>query len=168
MNKLIHIFIISGLLFSCFAQADSKLIVIFDSGDTLPISPYLPEPLKPEPQKGNPIPHKRSVMKFPITTPSMQPGVVKSTPKALSQLHRPLFIVGTDDFSKRWLRERGEQLRQLNAVGLIVEAKDETAVKEIIKLTTGLQVVPASAESFANQLGLTHYPVLLSKDGWEQ
>jgi len=95
-------------------------------------------------------------------------GKVTVTPKALRYLQRPLFLVGSDTVSKEWLAEKREQLIQVGAVGLLIEAKDRSEVEGILVLAEGLRIIPASAEGFAAKLGLTHYPILLSKEGWEQ
>ena len=53
-------------------------------------------------------------------------------------------------------------------VSLLVEAKDRQEVEAVLAIAEGLRLVPASAEGFATKLGLNHYPILLSKEGWEQ
>ena len=155
------------LLVCLGAHARESLTVIYDSGDTLPLEPYLP---KRAPQEKAAIPEKTSQLPFslPITTPSMQPGRVTASPKALRYLQRPLFLVGADQVSKDWLAEKREQLIELGAVGLLVEAKDRQEVEAVLAIAEGLRLVPASAEGFAAKLGLTYYPILLSKEGWEQ
>ena len=148
-------------------DAREPLTVIYDSGDTLPLEPYLP---KRAPREKATLQEKKDQLPFnlPITTPSMQPGKATVTPKALRYLQRPLFLVGADQVSKDWLAEKRELLARIGAVGLLVEAKDRQEVEAVLKIAEGLRLVPASAESFATQLGLTHYPILLSKEGWEQ
>lgn len=148
-------------------DAREPLTVIYDSGDTLPLEPYLP---KRAPREEVTLQEEKDQLPFnlPITTPSMQPGKATVTPKALRYLQRPLFLVGADQVSKDWLAEKREQLVRIGAVGLLVEAKDRQEVEAVLKIAEGLRLVPASADSFATQLGLTHYPILLSKEGWEQ
>lgn len=155
------------LLLCVGVDAREPLTVIYDSGDTLPLEPYLP---KRAPREEATLQEKKDQLPFnlPITTPSMQPGKATVTPKALRYLQRPLFLVGADQVSKDWLAEKREQLVRIGAVGLLVEAKDRQEVEAVLKIAEGLRLVPASAESFATQLGLTHYPILLSKEGWEQ
>ena len=155
------------LLLCLGAHAREPLTVIYDSGDTLPLEPYLP---KRAPQEKVTTQKKNGQLAFklPITTPSMQPGKVTASPKALRYLQQPLFLVGADQVSRDWLAERREQLIQLGAVGLLVEAKDRQEVEAVLAIAEGLRLVPASAEGFAAKLGLTHYPILLSKEGWEQ
>ena len=146
------------------AQAKEPLIVIYDSGDTLSIEPYLPKRTQQK-QSKKPI---QPPIQMPITTPSMQPGSVSVTPKALEYLQRPLFLIGSDQRSKQWLVEKRQHLISIGAVGMLIEAKDLSEVKTILAIGDGLRLVPASAEGFASRLGLTHYPILLSKEGWEQ
>jgi integrating conjugative element protein (TIGR03765 family) len=155
------------LLLCLGAHAREPLTVIYDSGDTLPLEPYLP---KRAPQEKVTTQKKNGQLPFnlPITTPSMQPGKVTASPKALRYLQQPLFLVGADQISRDWLAERRDQLIQLGAVGLLVEAKDRQEVEAVLAIAEGLRLVPASAEGFAAKLGLTHYPILLSKEGWEQ
>lgn len=149
------------------ANAREPLTVIYDSGDTLPLEPYLP---KRAPREDVTIPEKKGQLPFnlPITTPSMQPGKVTVTPKELRYLQRPLFFVGADQASRDWLAAKRKQLVSIGAVGLLVEAKDYQEIEAVLKIAEGLRLVPASAEGFATRLGLTHYPILLSKEGWEQ
>ena len=148
-------------------DAREPLTVIYDSGDTLPLEPYLP---KRAPREKVTHQEKKDQLPFnlPITTPSMQPGKATVTPKALRYLQRPLFLVGADQMSRDWLAEKRDQLVRIGAVGLLVEAKDRQEVEAVLKIAEGLRLVPASADGFATQLGLTHYPILLSKEGWEQ
>lgn len=153
--------------------AREPLIVIYDSGNTKPIAPYLLKSVVRDPARSQQNREKIKQGKMlpyslPITTPSMRPGKVVATPKALQHLQRPLFLVGSDAESKRWLADRHEQLRRIGAVGLLIEANDRKDVDAVLAIADGLQVIPASAESFARRLGLTYYPILLSKEGWEQ
>jgi integrating conjugative element protein (TIGR03765 family) len=155
------------LLFCLAAHAREPLTVIYDSGDTLPLEPYLPKRApqeKPTAQDAS----RQLPFKLPITTPSMQPGKVTVTPKALRYLQRPLFLVGSDQKSRNWLAKKREQLIRIGAVGLLIEAKDRQEIEAVLGIAEGLRLVPASAEGFATKLGLSHYPILLSKEGWEQ
>ena len=157
------------LCLSCvpMVQAGSPLIVIYDSGDTLPIAPYLPKRSEPQPK----LPKSSAVRKtfqLPIETPSMSPGLVKVTSKTIKYLQQPLFLVGTDKRSKAWLEAKHGQLIKLNAVGLLVQVDTLKDIQAMQALAKGLRLIPASAESFAKPLALEHYPVLISRDGWEQ
>lgn len=143
-----------------------KLTVIYDSGDTLSIAPYLPKPRERSPSTKQV--HIRLPFKLPITTPSMQPGKVATTAKLLKHLQQPLFLVGSDSLSQAWLKENRDELIRIGAVGLLVEAKTLKDIKAMLAIAKGLRLVPVSAESAASELGLKTYPILLSKEGWEQ
>ena len=147
------------------------LTVIYDSGNTQFISQYLPQRFEQEntqQSRQSVLLKKISAYTLPITTPSLSPGVVTASPKALRYLQQPLFLVGSDERSKNWLIEKREQLIQLGAVGLLIQAEDTKDVEAMVILAHSLRLVPASAEGFAAELGLTHYPILLSNQGWEQ
>jgi integrating conjugative element protein (TIGR03765 family) len=149
------------------------LTVIYDSGNTQSISQYLPQRFEQENTKQSRqsvLLKKQKILAYtlPITTPSLSPGVVTASPKALRYLQQPLFLVGSDERSKNWLIEKREQLIQLGAVGLLIQAEDTKDVEAMYILAQSLRLVPASAEGFAAELGLTHYPILLSNQGWEQ
>lgn len=168
MQRLVGLLCSVLCLLSCSgAHAKESLIVIYDSGNTLPLEPYLPKRAPQE--KATTQDAKRQLpFNLPITTPSMQPGKVTVTPKALRYLQRPLFLVGADQLSRDWMIEKREQLIRIGAVGLLVEAKDRQEIEAVLAIAEGLRLVPASAEGFATKLGLSHYPILLSKEGWEQ
>ena len=155
-------------LFLCLgAHAREPLTVIYESGDTLPLGPYLPK-RAPQEKTTTQDANRQLPFKLPITTPSMQPGKVTVTPKALRYLQRPLFLVGADQKSRDWLAEKRELLIRIGAVGLLVEAKDRQEIEAGLAIAKGLRWVPAPAEGFATKLGLSYYPILLSKEGWEQ
>lgn len=148
-------------------QAAGPLTVIYDSGNTSPIAPYLPKRSEPQ-RKQSSLPSQHKAFQLPIETPSLSPGAEKVTAKPLKYLQQPLFLVGADARSKTWLKTKREQLLKLNAVGLLIQANTEQDIQAMQRLADGLRLIPASAESFAKPLGLTHYPVLISRDGWEQ
>lgn len=81
---------------------------------------------------------------------------------------QPVFLIGSDHYSHTWLQANHQQFVKLNAIGLLIEAKNLTEIKRVIALAKGLRIIPASADDIAKQHGLTHYPVLLMSDGWVQ
>ena len=145
--------------------ADKPLTVIYDSGDTLPIEHYLP---KNKREKGTSNKKPMLPFKLPITTPSMRLGRVSVAAKTLKHLQQPLFLVGADVLSKSWLIKKREALKKVGAVGLLIHANDIDDINAMQEIADGLRLVPVSAEGIATELGLTHYPVLISKQGIEQ
>ncbi|MGL4860181.1 MAG: integrating conjugative element protein [Enterobacteriaceae bacterium] len=104
---------------------------------------------------------------FPIKTPELTPGKVEPRVLNLPGMS-PLFLMGDDDLSRRWLSLRLDTLLQLNAVGMVVNVASEEAFRNLEKQAEGLELVPVSGSDLAKRLGLTHYPLLLTGKGLEQ
>ena len=51
---------------------------------------------------------------------------------------------------------------------MLVEAETLDDLRAIAAIAEGLSILPASASDIAEALGLSHYPVLITKDGLEQ
>jgi len=79
----------------------------------------------------------------------------------------PLFLVGDDDRSRAWLRQRRAALQQLHAVGLVVNVTTHEALAALRRLAPDLMLSPASGDDLAQRLGLRHYPVLITATGIE-
>jgi integrating conjugative element protein (TIGR03765 family) len=148
----------------------APLTIIHDSGDTLSIGSYKqnyqnesePRPKSFADRGDQPIPE------FPIETPSMTPDIVDPISISIPYLQVPLFIIGSDTLSKQWLSSRKQELISAGAVGMLIEAISLEEVNAIKRLGKGLQIYPASGRDIAAQLGLKHYPVLISRNGIEQ
>ena len=81
---------------------------------------------------------------------------------------RPLFLVGADTRSLEWLAHNRERLVALGAVGMIVRAHDAGDLQRIQSAAKHLPLFAASGEAIARELGLVHYPVLITAQGVEQ
>ena len=154
------------------ASADG-LTVIYDSGDTRPIAAYLEILKDPTANVDTEAPQVPSLgaadlsQLLPIHSPGLTPGPVTRT--AISRPYSaPLFLIGCDPLSARWLAANRSRLAHLGAVGMVVEVPDEAALQRIAELAGGLPLLPASATDLAENLGITHYPVLITQDGFEQ
>lgn len=79
----------------------------------------------------------------------------------------PLFLVGDDDRSRAWLRQRHAALRELRAVGLVVNVASPETLAALRRLAPGLTLSPVSADDLAQRLGIRHYPVLITATGIE-
>lgn len=164
-------------LWSSFAH--SELEVIYDSGATAPLAPYL-EVFAEVPPSGAPdqqaIPGEElgaadPSQLLPIRSPGLSPGPVTARPLKLPNngtLSRPFFLIGSDEHSRTWLAMHRDRLRTLGAVGMLVQAESAADLKAIAGLAGGLPILPASATDIARILGLRHYPVLISRHGLEQ
>ena len=165
---------VSGLCLIGMARAfAAPLTVIYDSGDTQPLAPLL-EIFGDPPEITSPtLPAVPSLgaadlkQLLPIRTPQLTPGPVEQ-----QQIKRPfttpLFLIGSDPLSVRWLIRHRSQLATLGAIGLIVEVPDEATLNRLVGLAQGLNLMPASGADLADTLGLTHYPILITKDGISQ
>jgi integrating conjugative element protein (TIGR03765 family) len=156
------------------ALAHAELIVVEDLGGTSALPYYralnlipegAPSPLASLP----PVPIKRydEADMLPVKSTRLSPGKVEARALNAPGL-QPLFLVGDDDLSREWLRSRGNVLRELHAVGLVVNVTNPAALEELRQLAGGLEIAPASADQLAELLQLRHYPVLITATGLEQ
>lgn len=80
----------------------------------------------------------------------------------------PLFLIGDDDRSRAWLRQRRSALQELRAVGLVVNVATPEALAALRRLAPGVTLSPVSGDDLAQRLGIRHYPVLITGTGIEQ
>ncbi|ELU0512685.1 integrating conjugative element protein [Salmonella enterica] len=123
-----------------------------------------PRPLTPPSFSASPVTVDEML---PVSTPEMTPGRVENRRSELTGM-TPVFLVGDDALSRRWLEQRRGDLQQLHATGLVVNVTDGTALRGLQTLAPGLTLLPESASDIARRLGLAHYPVLITADGLSQ
>lgn len=156
------------------ALAHAELIVVEDLGGTSALPYYralnlmpdsTPSPLQSLP----PVPMRpfSEADMLPVKSVRLSPGRVQARALNAPGL-QPLFLIGDDDLSREWLQSRIEVLRELHAVGLVVNADKQEAVQQLRQLGNGLELAPASADQLAEMLELEHYPVLITATGLEQ
>ncbi|HCF2456882.1 TPA: integrating conjugative element protein [Pseudomonas aeruginosa] len=152
------------------APEESSLTVVEDRGG-VSAAPYYeaisPQPdASPPPSVSTPRRHAEDDM-LPVRTLRLSPG-----PVAPRQIHAPglspLFLVGDDEHSRAWLRRHHQMLRQLKAVGLVVNVESASALRTLRDLVPGLELAPVAADDLAQRLDLTHYPVLITATGIRQ
>lgn len=162
-------------LFVLVSTTPAAPIILHGGGVTEPLSLYretlVVESGAPAAAGDDEIPFYGLDRLFPVRTPEMTPGHPTTSalgPKLrqrLRALPRPLFLVGTDRLSQRWLMQHRDELRARGTVGLVIEADSFEAFEVIETMGRGLIIVPISASDLARELGLSHYPVLLSPEG---
>jgi integrating conjugative element protein (TIGR03765 family) len=64
--------------------------------------------------------------------------------------------------------EHRERLKEIGAVGMLIQADTLDDLQTIAELAAGLSVMPASARDIAKAIGISHYPVLITPNGIEQ
>ncbi|MFM2588252.1 PFL_4695 family integrating conjugative element protein [Vibrio sp. TBV020] len=96
---------------------------------------------------------------LPVTTAELSPGKVQThaLPKDVV-LNQPLFIVGDDALSHRWLKAKSDYLRRINAKGIVVNSSKQGWLR---LSRYSLPLYPVQGHDFAKAFGLTHYPVLI-------
>ncbi len=151
----------------------AALEVIRDVGGE-PICRYL-DRLAPQASHGNqprPAPAAHPVRTYgltqhlPIRSPSLSSGAVEARHRP-TRLLQPVFLVGTDPRSLAWLETNRERLKQMRAIGMLVQAENEAELKQAMAAAQGLPLIPASGEAFATALGIRHHPVLITTEGIE-
>lgn len=175
MNHIVLIAAI-GLLSTTivFAQtASAPLIVVEDRGGDSALPYY--RPLNPQPDdtaRPAPLPRPRvgnsaEAAMLPVRSANLSPGDVPHRVIRAPGL-TALFLIGDDERSRAWLRQRHAALRELGAVGLVVNVESMAALTALRRLAPGLALAPASGDDLAQRLGLRHYPVLITSTGVEQ
>jgi len=167
-------FILTGLCLWVVARAfANNLTIIYDSGDTQPLAPFLevfgefPESESTDAAGSPSLGAAELRQLLPIKSPGLTPGPVVGQ-KIARPFTAPMFLIGSDPLSTRWLLYHRARLAKIGAIGLIVEVPDEAALQRIIALAAGLTLLPASGSDLVKSLSLTHYPVLITQDGIEQ
>ena len=80
----------------------------------------------------------------------------------------PIFLMGSDERSRLWLKEHLGTLQHLRAVGLVVQVESRDALESLRALAPGLTLTAVSGDDLAKRLHLRHYPVLITATGIEQ
>lgn len=148
-------------------SASASLAVIADLGgeSTAPLFSAI-EP-EPEHRLSPPaaIPLEEAV--FPVISSRLSPGAF--TPRALSLPGMtPLFLMGDDPLSLRWLSEKQAMLISLDATGLVVNVASAERLQRLRENAGALTLLPVSGDDLAERLQLKHYPVLITGSGLSQ
>ena len=161
-------FLDAGLyLLGITSFAAAELTVIFDNGQARPLSDFLSPLDAGETDKVPKYPENLQLgaadveLLLPIRSPELTPG--KITPREHNvPFARAFFLIGSDAVSKRWLTEHRDALKQMGAVGLLVDASSIEDLHAIAELGDGLPITPASGSDIGQALGISHYPVGIS------
>ncbi|KGS12212.1 MULTISPECIES: integrating conjugative element protein [Pseudomonas syringae group] len=148
----------------------AELTVVEDKGGGSALPYY--RSLNPEPSSSvqndlssqlDPVPAQG----LPVLTTRMTPGAVQGRIINAPGL-QPLFLIGDDETSRRWLQERGAVLKQMQAVGLVVNVATQERLAVVRSWLPDALVSPASGDELSQRLGLNHYPVLITPTAIEQ
>lgn len=170
MNKVN--FLLLGLsLVTTTALANLNVIADIGGDDA---SPYFEGINRQEGTQSSPVvppvqesPVEAEAAALPVATPELTPGDVADRPLQLPGIGA-LFIVGDDDASRIWLQAHAEQLKSLNAAGLVVNVSNLPALQALRELAPGVPMAPASGSELARRLQLSNYPVFITDTGLSQ
>lgn len=159
------------LVISCLCfivtSAMANTTVIAKVGSTLPVSAFVGNVLHPRVKQKMLSAHTLMTPDYAVVTKSLSPGFVKSKNISEPQLSQPIFIVGDDNLSKKWLKKYSSQLNKLHALGIIVNTSGSRQTSEISK-KYHVVLLPIKGTELSNRFHLKHYPVLISAHKIEQ
>ena len=84
---------------------------------------------------------------LPVRSTQLSPGEVQRRVIRAPGL-TALFLIGDDERSRAWLRQRQAALRELQAVGLVVNVESMAALTALRRLAPGLTLSPASGDDW--------------------
>ncbi|MFS2159672.1 integrating conjugative element protein [Pseudomonas sp. Pseusp122] len=170
MNKLLKLTLITLMGMTTLPLYASPLIVVDDRGGDSAL-PYYRE-LNPQPSAPvttSPI-GKLDVSRaqgLPVSSTRLSPGLVQGRVINAPGL-TPFFLVGDDEQSRLWLTQHADALRQMQAMGLVVNVTSSQRLAVIQSWITGVRIAPTPGDDLAQRLGLEHYPVLITATAIEQ
>ena len=162
--RLIWLMLFSAVI--CRA-AEQKLIVVTDLGGRSTADYFAAIDPPSEPENEAPLltlSTPGTLPVFPVRTPELSPSRQSARVLNLPGI-QPVFIIGDDELSRRWLVSRRDRLMQDNATGYVVNVTTEAALQELQALAGGLTLLPVSGSDLAVRLKFSHYPVLISESG---
>lgn len=178
MRSRLYVLSFLGLLAFSTHAADQPLIVVEDRGGVSALPYYEALNLQPrDPDRASRLPRIEQPRPpterdgeadmLPVRSTLLTPGTVERRVIEAPGL-KPLFLVGDDERSRTWLRRHAGRLRELDAVGLVVNVESQAALDSLRRLGPGLILSPVAADDLARRLGIRHYPVLVTATGIEQ
>lgn len=152
--------------FSCVSQAALTVGADIGGESTAPLFVAIaPEQEATAALSPPAIPLEKAV--FPVVSSRLHPGTVTSRSLSLPGMS-PLFILGDDPLSARWLAEKRGQLKSLNAIGLVVNIASREKFEVLQRQVGGLTLLPVSGDDLAQRLQLDTYPLLITDAGLSQ
>lgn len=104
---------------------------------------------------------------FPVISSRLHPG--DTSPRTLSLPGMsPIFLLGDDPLSLRWLKQKQQKLAAINATGLVVNVASQERFQALQQYASGLTLLPVSGDDLAQRLQLSAYPVLITDSGVSQ
>lgn len=145
----------------------ADLVVIHDGPGTVPAGTYYGHLVSGVDQAGV-LPGTQ----FPMTT-RLKPGPLASDAAGqglfdANWLAHPIFVLGSDLMSFRWLQQHRQTLTDMGAAGLVIEASTEAAFKDLQAFAGGLSISPVRGPWLEQKLlsaRIASYPLVVMPDG---
>lgn len=106
---------------------------------------------------------------FPVISKSLSVGKVEDDEAAQVKYQvamRPIFIVGYDPVSIKWLEDNKEMLIAKEAIGLVVNIASQSEMNELqLLLDSKVLMQPIPGDNFAKELQIRHYPFYMDNQG---
>jgi integrating conjugative element protein (TIGR03765 family) len=146
---------------SIFAdQVQTKLVVLKDFGNTMPLKNFN------SPVKSGSINQTLNniTSTFKVSTPSMHVGKVQSHAiKNVAGFTQPIFVLGCDKISAKWVSFYQVRLKKLHAIGYVVNCAGK---QEFLKLKgiSNLPLMTIQGDAIKERFHLANYPFLLTRE----
>jgi len=172
--------LISTLVFSSgsFADNENPHNVLFDTrviedrgGE--PINKYIPSN-KDSVQRMKEVYKQRSSTRlvnahFPVVSKTLSVGPVgeeEAKDIKYQVASRPLFIIGYDPVSIKWLKENKDLLAEKSAIGMVVNNQTPEQMEELQSIVgSKVMMQPTPGDRLAEHLKIRHYPFYLDNQG---
>jgi integrating conjugative element protein (TIGR03765 family) len=107
---------------------------------------------------------------YPVRTPGLVPGRLVGQPRwpHAQWLTQPLFLVGADEASRRWLRRHRAALQAMGASGLLVQARSAADLAAVQQEAPGILIAAAASPwllARLRELNAAVLPLLIRADG---
>lgn len=106
---------------------------------------------------------------FPVRTtlkPTRLPSrMVELPPQAASQIMQPMAVIGTDSYSLSWFKQNVDLLEEYDAGIIVTEVASLTDLQALQTYAPTLNFNPVDASTFLNTMGVSVYPILITRDG---
>lgn len=147
----------------------SKVIpmVIAQVGPTVNVNQYIPK-IKMNKQSYKAIDAKKLINRdFEVHSRLLTVGDIKSRKLKVKEHFNPIYLVGTDSRSIKWLNQYKTKLQQIGAKGFLINVKSRQMYDAFVK-STGLHLAPINGDAIAKYFSISHYPVLITNNLIEQ
>lgn len=170
MNQIPKLTLVALISMTALPLYASALIVVDDRGGDSALSYYRglnPQPAAPVATSPIGKIDMSKAQGLPVRSKRLSAGPVQGRVINAPGL-TPFFLVGDDENSRLWLSQHANELRQMQAMGLVVNVESSERLAVIQGWITEVRIAPTPGDDLAQRLNLEHYPVLITATAIEQ